>query len=70
MAAVLVGAAAMITRGNAAPPPGWKWQRLPQNLNGGLPTSGQVEVEIVPEGNGIKLIVPIYKPTAESKPGE
>lgn len=70
MAAALVGAAAMITRGNAAPPPGWKWQRLSQNLNGGLPTSGQVEVEIVPEGNGIKLIVPIYKPTAETKPGE
>lgn len=70
MAAALVGATAMITRGNAAPPPGWKWQKLPQNLNGGLPTSGQVEVEIVPEGNGIKLIVPMYKATAESKPGE
>jgi hypothetical protein len=70
MTAALVGATAMITRGNAAPPPGWKWQRLSQNLNGGLPTSGQVEVEIVPEGNGIKLIVPMYKPTAEIKPAE
>lgn len=70
LAAVLVGAAAMITRGNAAPPPGLKWQRLSQNLNGGLPTSGQVEIEIVPEGNGIKLLVPTYKSTAETKPGE
>jgi hypothetical protein len=70
MAAVLVGAAAMITRGNAAPPPGWKWQRLARNLDGGLATSGQVEVEIVPEGNGIKLIVPTNKSTAEIKSAE
>jgi len=70
MAAALLGATAMITRGNAAPPPGWKWQRLPQNLNGGVPTTGQVEVEIVPEGESIKLIIPMYKATAESKPAE
>lgn len=70
MAVALVGATAMITRGNAAPPPGWKWQRLPQNLNGGVATTGTVEVEIVPDGNSIKLIVPMYKPTAENKPAE
>ena len=70
MAAALLGATAMITRGNAAPPPGWKWQRLPQNLNAGVATTGQVEVEIVPEGDSIKLIIPMYKTTAESKPGE
>jgi hypothetical protein len=69
MAVALVGATAMITRGNAAPPPGWKWQRLPQNLNGGVATTGSVDIEIVPEGSSIKLIVPMYKTTAD-KPAE
>jgi hypothetical protein len=70
LVAALLGTTAMITRGNAAPPPGWKWQRLPQNLSSGVPTTGQVEVEIVPAGDSIKLIVPMYKTTAENKPAE
>lgn len=70
LAVALVGATAMITRGNAAPPPGWKWQKLSQNLNGGVATTGAVEVEIVPEGSSIKLIVPMYKTSAENQPGE
>jgi len=72
IAAALMGATAMITRGNAAPPPGWKWRDLSKNLNGGMETKGSVQIEIVPEGNGIKLIVPLYKVNgaAEKKPGE
>ena len=68
--AVLMGATAIITRGNAAPPPGWKWQALAKNLNGGVETKGSVQIEIVPEGNGIKLILPLYKVNDNGKPGE
>ena len=72
MVAVLMGATAVITLGNAAPAPGWKWRNLPQNLSAGTETRGFVEIEIVPEGNGIKLIVPMYKVNsdADKKPGE
>ena len=73
IAAALVGATAMITRGNAGPPPGWSWRNLQQNFNGGNETRGSVNVEIMPEGSGIKLIVPLYKqnPSVDRRvPGE
>ena len=72
IAAALMGATAMITRGNAGPPPGWAWRNLQQNFNGGTETRGSVNVEIMPEGSGIKLIVPLYKlnPNTDKKPGE
>ncbi len=62
----------MITRGNAGPPPGWSWRNLQQNFNGGTETRGSVNVEIMPEGSGIKLIVPLYKlnTNTDKKPGE
>lgn len=72
MAGALVGATAMITRGNAAPPPGLKWRELSKNLNSGVETRGSVEIEIVPDGRGVKLIVPLYglNAGADKKPGE
>lgn len=70
--AALMGATAMVTRANAGPPPRVRWRNLPQNLNQGIATTGSVEIEIVPEGNGIKLIVPLSttNSNADQKPGE
>jgi hypothetical protein len=68
--AALLGATAMIARGNAAPPPVWKWDKLPQNLSGGITTTGPVDIEIVSEGHDIKLVVPMYRTAVEPKPGE
>lgn len=56
----MLGAATIITRGNAGPPPGYVWRNLPKNLTGGQSTSGGVIVEIVPDGGAaIKLIIPL-----------
>jgi hypothetical protein len=64
LAAVLIsfamlGAAAIITQANIGPPPASLWRNLPKNLTAGKSTSGGVEIEIVPEGDGVKLIVPM-----------
>ena len=56
-----VGAAAIVTSANAGPPPSYLWRNLPKNLNDGRSTSGGVDIEIVPEGSGVKLIMPIKK---------
>ncbi|HAF13850.1 MAG TPA: hypothetical protein DHU55_13660 [Blastocatellia bacterium] len=58
----VIGAAAIITRANAGPPSYLYWRKLPQNLSKGYPTSGSVDIEIVPDpqdGSGMKLIVPM-----------
>lgn len=63
---IVLGAAAIITRGNAGPPPSWRWHNLPQALAEGKPTIGGVDVEIVPDGqmNGrMRLIIPLKKQT-------
>ena len=68
---VLLGAAAIITRGNAGPPPSWRWRNLPQALAEGKPTLGGVDVEIVPDdqmnGRMMRLLIPLKKSTT---PGE
>lgn len=66
IAAVLLGvavvsAAAIITYANAGPPPAVRWASLPKNLGEGRPTSGGLNVQIVPEGHGMTLIIPIRK---------
>jgi hypothetical protein len=65
LVAVLLGAAAIITRGNAGPPPSWRWRNLPQALVEGKPTLGGVEVEVVPDdqlnGRMMRLIIPLKK---------
>jgi hypothetical protein len=59
--ATLLSAAAIISRANAGPPPAYRWRPLVENLNQGKTTYGSVEIEIVPEGQGLKLIVPLPK---------
>jgi hypothetical protein len=65
LVAVVLGAAAIITRGNAGPPGSWRWRNLPQALAEGKPTLGGVDVEIVPDeemsGRPMKLIIPLKK---------
>lgn len=57
----MLGAAAIITRANAGPPPAYLWRNLPKNLNAGKSTSGGVIVEIVPDEGGaaIRVIIPL-----------
>ena len=59
----VLGATAMITRGNAGPPGSYRWKNLPQALMDGQSTAGGVDVEVVPdnemEGVKFRLIVPI-----------
>jgi hypothetical protein len=54
-----LGAAAIITRGNAGPPSYYAWRNLPDALSRGRATQGGLDIEIVPEGSGIKLIIPL-----------
>ena len=59
----LVGVAAIITRGNAGPPPGYlSWQNLGKNMQLGKATSGQMMIEVVPDNADnpppIRLLLP------------
>jgi len=49
-ATAVIGAAAIMTQANAGPPGSYYWKKLPQNLTKGAPTSGGVDIEIVPDG--------------------
>ena len=64
LVAVVLGAAAIITRGNAGPPGSWRWRNLPQSLAKGEATIGGVDVEIVPDeqvSGRMRLIIPLKK---------
>jgi hypothetical protein len=66
IAAVLLGvavlsAAAIITRANAGPPGYVRWAGLPKALSEGRSTSGGLDIQIVPEGSGMTLIIPMRK---------
>ena len=67
----VIGAAAIITRGNAGPPGSYRWRNLPQALAEGKATAGGVDIEIIPDdarasGANMRLIIPLKK----SHPGE
>jgi hypothetical protein len=68
---VVLGAAAIITRGNAGPPGSFRWRNLPQALKEGQSTAGGVDIEIVPDdqmpSTKFRLLVPLKKNT---NPGE
>src|SRR5258705_269098 len=67
---VVLGAAAIITRGNAGPPGSYRWRNLPQALAKGESTTGGVDVEVVPDdqlSGRMRLIIPLKKQNA---PGE
>ena len=62
--AVVLGAAAIITRGNAGPPGSYRWRNLPQALAKGEPTTGGVDIEVVPDdqlSGRMRLIIPLKK---------
>src|SRR5574338_477343 len=64
LVAAIVGAATIITRGNAGPPPGyWTWRNLSKNLAENRPTSGSLSIEVVPDDPNkpphIRLIIPV-----------
>ena len=64
LVAVVLGAAAIITRGNAGPPGSYRWRNLPQALAKGEATIGGVDVEIVPDeqvSGRMRLIIPLKK---------
>ena len=59
----ILGIAAVITRGNAGPPPGYlSWKDLGKNFSQGKATAGQMMIEVVPDDPnstpGIKLLLP------------
>ena len=59
--AFIFGVGTMMVRANAGPPGYIRWQNLPQSLKDGKPTSGGVDIEIVPGDDNIKLIIPVRK---------
>ena len=65
--AAVFGLATVIVRANAGPPGYVRWQGLPQALKDGKPTSGGVNIEIVPGNAGVNLIVPLRN---TNRPGE
>jgi len=66
--AAVFSLATVIVRANAGPPGYIRWQGLPQALKDGKPTSGGVDIEIVPgDDSEIKLIVPLRN---TNRPGE
>lgn len=70
LVAAMIGAAAIITRGNAGPPGSYRWRNLPQALAKGETTTGGVDIEIVPDNQlqgRMRLVMPLKK---QSNPGE
>jgi hypothetical protein len=68
----VVGAATIITRGNAGPPGSYRWRNLPQALAEGRATAGGLDIEIIPDdavpaGANMRLVIPLKK---QSRPGE
>ena len=60
-----LGAAAIVTRGNAGPPASYYWRNLPTRLAAGGSVAGPVLLQVVPDSelpnSGAKLILPIKK---------
>ena len=59
----VIGATTMIALANAGPPGSYYWKKLPQNLTKGAPTSGGLDIVIVPDGDigssGMQLVLPM-----------
>lgn len=75
-AAILVvavlGAAAIITRGNAGPPPGYlSWMKLSKNFSQGKATTGDFMIEVVPDQPNtppsVKLVIPYNKQNGDDE---
>jgi hypothetical protein len=64
LVAVVLGAAAIISRANAGPPGSYYWRNLPKALADGKSTQGGVDIEIVPDeevGKPVRLLIPLKK---------
>jgi len=61
----VIGAAAIMTRGNAGPPGSYRWRNLPQALAEGKATAGGLDIEVIPDdartGANMRLIIPLKK---------
>jgi hypothetical protein len=57
----VVSAGAIITHANAGPPGYVRWTGLSKALSEGRATTGGVDIQIVPEGHGITLVIPVRK---------
>ena len=68
---VVLGAAAIITRGNVGPPGSFRWRNLPQALKDGQSTAGGVDIEIVPDdqmaNTKFRLLIPLKKNTNQGE---
>lgn len=66
-----VGVAAIVTRGNAGPPPSYRWRNIATALAAGEATEGPVVLQVVADSDlpnsGAKLILPLKK---QNKKGE
>ena len=71
IAVATLGAAAIITRGNAGPPPAYRWRTLVNQLAAGQPLAGPIEVVVVPDdpnaSTSIRLIMPIKKQNSKGE---
>jgi K+-transporting ATPase A subunit len=59
LVAFTLGVGTIIVRANAGPPGYIRWQNLPQALQDGKETRGGVQIELVPDDEGMKLIIPL-----------
>jgi hypothetical protein len=66
-----LGAAAIVTHGNAGPPPSYRWRNLATALSAGESTAGPVVLQVVPDdqlpNTGARLTIPLKK---QNKKGE
>ena len=70
VAIATIGTAAIITRGNAGPPPSYAWRNLPANLTSGRSTTGTIRIALIPDdpnSTGAKLIMPVVKKNARGE---
>jgi len=70
VAIATIGTAAIITHGNAGPPPSYAWRNLPANLTSGRSTTGTIRIALMPDdpnGGGAKLIMPVVKKNARGE---
>jgi len=69
MGMATIGAAALITRGNAGPPPSYRWRGFPSALAAGQSFAGPVLLQVVPDdqlpNTGMRLTLPIKKQNAK-----
>ena len=71
IAVATIGAAAIITRGNAGPPPGYTWRNLPTALGEGQSVSGPINIVVLADDadmtTGMRLIIPLKKRNAKGE---